>query len=125
MWVPFDHFEPPPVSVTFAFIAPWAVLNFFFWFKAHYHWAVAKGYPPKYTWLGLLGFPVAPIVFACLRDRVPGPPRLPWRLRRKQRPPPEPTLACPACGAPYRLSHYDLSRPAIHCSTCKAELPKG
>ena len=84
-----------------------------FWFKAHYHWSRAKGYSGWLVLLALLGFPIAPIVFACIKDKAPAPP-----------PVDDPIQKCPHCGADYRLGEYNLDAERILCSTCKGELPR-
>lgn len=83
------------------------------WFIAHYHWSRAKGYSAWLTLLALLGFPIAPIIFACLKDQEPVQPS-----------PDDPIRHCPHCGADYRLGEYNPDAERILCSACKEELPR-
>lgn len=84
-----------------------------FWIKAHYHWSRAKGYSGWLTLLALLGFPIAPIVLACLNDQRVSPPSLDDPIRH-----------CPHCNAVYRLGDYNPDAERILCATCKGELPR-
>ena len=81
------------------------------WFKGFFHWCKAKGYPWGFTLIGILNFPVGPIVMALLKDRCGSPPPLGDPLRK-----------CPACGQGYRLGEYDADASRIFCSGCKKEL---
>lgn len=83
----------------------------FFWFKAMYHWAKAKGYSGWMSSLGVLGLPVAPIVFACVKDLTYTPPPIIDPIRN-----------CPHCSKPYRLGDYNPAAVHISCSYCKGEL---
>lgn len=101
---------PHPIGYT---VMGCVALGVVFWFKAHYHWSRAKGYSGWLVLLALLGFPIAPIVFACIKDQAPKPP-----------PVDSPIQKCPHCGAVYRLSEYNPDAQRILCSACKGELPR-
>ncbi len=102
--------EYPPL---FGYVLIWCVVfGFISWFVAHYHWSRAKGYSGWLTFLALLGFPIAPIVFTCLKDRAKVPPS-----------PDDPIRQCPQCGAEYLLGDYNPDAERILCSSCRGELP--
>ena len=88
-------------------------LQFIFWFKALFHWSQAKGYSGGLAAIGVVGFPIAPLILALLKDKMPYPESQtdPWR-------------SCPNCNAKYRLGDYLPDAPYIFCSACKTELPK-
>lgn len=103
--------EAPPL---FGYALIWCVFfGFISWFAAHYYWSRAKGYSGWLTFLALLGFPIATMVFACLKDRAKVPPS-----------PDDPIQRCPQCGAKYRRGEYNPSAERILCSSCKEELPR-
>jgi len=87
--------------------------QFFFWFKALYHWSQAKGYSGALAAVGVLGFPIATLILAILTDNAATPPS-----------PDDPWLPCPNCDAKYRLGDYRKDAEQIFCATCKCELPR-
>jgi hypothetical protein len=109
------HIQKGSFGPTFMLIGVFVSLaaKTFFWFKGFYHWSKAKGYSGVMALLGVLGFPIAPLILVFFRDKCPLPP-----------PPNDPVHTCPLCSAKYRLGDYNPEAREIFCSICKAPLPR-
>lgn len=107
---PFLH-PPKLIYLLLAFAS--GVVPLIFWYEAFYHWSKAKGYHGSLALLGTLGFPLALLPMAMLKDR------LSTEVIHDRD-----SSDCPRCGAKYYLSDYDPRAEHIFCSACKAELPR-
>jgi hypothetical protein len=103
----------PPKPVYMSLVPISAIILLIFWFKGLYHWARSKGCPGALALIGILGFPIAVIIMAVVKDH-----------NAAAAADAQPSQACPSCGAPYRLTDYDPAAKHIFCSTCKSELTK-